>query len=374
MPAAEMSSGIALAALLLATIVPGVAQAPSIPSISRSDDGDWQSSAAPRCSSPLGTCDEQQYASDATKACCGCDNFADKGAGLACGLLTLTCLPCDELSREHCPVTCPPVCDQGGIDGMRCKLSVKTLDIGCESVATASACTRIPYIYLVLLAIVGVMMLFACFPKLCLPCKAVCCAGKCMVKLVQCVICKCGESEEERKAREKAARRARRAKRPRERPRKHRSDKNETFLVSVPRNMRAGQDIEFQSPEGFLHVMTIPAELDPSRCFQVSMPKRDTLGDDTEVDTEETLNPSYSSGDDRAAGWVQREHQGRPYYVNTATGERSWNRPSAPRAHDSGGGPSAGSAFPVGWVEREHQGRPYYVNTATGERSWNRPS
>lgn len=158
--------GASVGALLFATVVRGVSS--QVPSISRSDDGAWQSgTAAPRCSTLLATCDEAQYISDPTKACCGCDNFADKDAGLSCGIATMTCLPCDELAHEHCPVTCPPACDQGGIDGMRCKLSVKTLDIGCEHVATASACTRIPYLYLVLLAIVGVMLLFACFPKLC---------------------------------------------------------------------------------------------------------------------------------------------------------------------------------------------------------------
>ena len=29
------------------------------------------------------------------------------------------------------------------------------------------------------------------------------------------------------------------------------------------------------------------------------------------------------------AGWTQKEHRGRPYYVNAATGDRTWNPPTA---------------------------------------------
>ena len=276
-------------------VAPASAQGAALPSISRSDDGAWQASSGPACEASLGgliekSCDEAVYASDPTSACCGCDNFADKDAGLECGLATLVCMQCDDLAREHCPVTCPAVCNQGGVDGVRCKLVTKTLDIGCESLATASACMRIPYLYLVILAVVAVMMLFACFPKLCLPCQAACCLGKCVTKLCRCLrgcVCGGGESDEDREARERAARRARRAKRRKkkrgsgsgaeensEQRRQRRSQ--ETFMVAVPRGMRPGQEIEFTSPRGFEHRATIPDLTGDS--FRVTMPKRHTAG------------------------------------------------------------------------------------------------
>ena len=68
------------------------------------------------------------------------------------------------------------------------------------------------------------------------------------------------------------------------------------------------------------------------------------------------------------AGWVQREHRGRAYYVNTATRERTWTHPAEGREARR-----PQPQLPAGWVQRMHGGRPFYVNTATRERTWTRP-
>ena len=66
------------------------------------------------------------------------------------------------------------------------------------------------------------------------------------------------------------------------------------------------------------------------------------------------------------SGWTERSHNGRAFYVNTVTGERTWVRP------DDTGDDEAPS-LPSGWTERSHNGRAFYVNTVTGERTWVRP-
>eukprot|EP01043_Picozoa_sp_COSAG02_P028780 COSAG02_NODE_1761_length_11029_cov_46.691034_2_plen_1633_part_00 len=75
-------------------------------------------------------------------------------------------------------------------------------------------------------------------------------------------------------------------------------------------------------------------------------------------------------GDDDArslpSGWTERSHNGRAFYVNMVTGERTWVRP------DNMGDDDARS-LPSGWTERSHNGRAFYVNTVTGERTWVRP-
>ena len=67
------------------------------------------------------------------------------------------------------------------------------------------------------------------------------------------------------------------------------------------------------------------------------------------------------------SGWVQKEHNGRPYYVNASTRTKSWTRPSAAAA-------TAEPGLPAGWVRKEHNGRPYFVNTSTGVKTWTRPT
>ena len=80
----------------------------------------------------------------------------------------------------------------------------------------------------------------------------------------------------------------------------------------------------------------------------------------------------------------------RHFWVNKTTGESSWTDPAATGPtpsvrsqqarptqqappHGQGGGGVASSSLPQGWAEREHQGRAYFVNTTTGEKSWTRP-
>ena len=45
----------------------------------------------------------------------------------------------------------------------------------------------------------------------------------------------------------------------------------------------------------------------------------------------------------------------------------------APR-RELAGGMDVNKSLPAGWVEKEHNGRPYYVNASTGAKSWTRPS
>ncbi len=80
--------------------------------------------------------------------------------------------------------------------------------------------------------------------------------------------------------------------------------------------------------------------------------------------------------------WVQKESRslpGKVYWLNNSTGERSWKNPifrspspKSPREH-SGGAPGSSDA----WVVQESRRQPgkfYYLNTRTGQRSWNSPS
>ena len=70
-------------------------------------------------------------------------------------------------------------------------------------------------------------------------------------------------------------------------------------------------------------------------------------------------------------GWVAEwsAPDNRYYFVNTHTGERTWNRPGAPPPAD----PRAG--LPPGWVAEwdAPDNRWFYVNTQTGARQWDRP-
>ena len=70
-------------------------------------------------------------------------------------------------------------------------------------------------------------------------------------------------------------------------------------------------------------------------------------------------------------GWLAEwsAPDSRYYYVNTHTGERTWNRPGAPPPAD----PRVG--LPPGWVAEwdAPDKRWFYVNTHTGVRQWDRP-
>ncbi len=59
-------------------------------------------------------------------------------------------------------------------------------------------------------------------------------------------------------------------------------------------------------------------------------------------------------------GWVERSHNGRQFYVNTTTREKTWVHPAV--------------RLPDGWVERSHNGRPFYVNATTREKTWVHPA
>ena len=70
-------------------------------------------------------------------------------------------------------------------------------------------------------------------------------------------------------------------------------------------------------------------------------------------------------------GWVQKEHNGRPYFVNSSTGEKSWTRPAGGAA---AGGGQAQAQSP--WVEKyseQHQ-RPYWVHRETRKSVWTNPN
>ena len=70
-------------------------------------------------------------------------------------------------------------------------------------------------------------------------------------------------------------------------------------------------------------------------------------------------------------GWVQKEHNDRPYFVNSSTGEKSWTRPAGGGA---AGGGQAQAQSP--WVEKyseQHQ-RPYWVHRETRKSVWTNPN
>jgi hypothetical protein len=86
------------------------------------------------------------------------------------------------------------------------------------------------------------------------------------------------------------------------------------------------------------------------------------------------------------AGWIEKldPSNGRPYYVNAATGEKSWTRPAALAAIAVPQHPTAAAAIDrtaplqvnAGWIEKldPGSGRSYFVNSLSGEKSWTRPA
>ena len=58
------------------------------------------------------------------------------------------------------------------------------------------------------------------------------------------------------------------------------------------------------------------------------------------------------------------------YFKNTATGESSWERPTAPAA-----AAAAAASLPAGWTSGfTAEGYEYWTNTSTGEATWERPT
>lgn len=70
-----------------------------------------------------------------------------------------------------------------------------------------------------------------------------------------------------------------------------------------------------------------------------------------------SMENGSGKGDEVPAPWVKKQsdtHKGKVYYVNSKTGETSWQHPSV-------------------WVKKESTSNPgifYYVNKLTGETSW----
>ena len=65
---------------------------------------------------------------------------------------------------------------------------------------------------------------------------------------------------------------------------------------------------------------------------------------------------------------MQKEHNGRPYFVNTSTGVKTWTRPTEAA--------TGGQAGQQPWVKKhsaKHK-RPYWTNSETGERTWKDPA
>lgn len=63
--------------------------------------------------------------------------------------------------------------------------------------------------------------------------------------------------------------------------------------------------------------------------------------------------------------WVAKTHEGKTYYLNTETKERTWTKPAEFQSDASADGD---------WTEKKNaDGRSYFVNTKTGERVWNKP-
>ena len=68
------------------------------------------------------------------------------------------------------------------------------------------------------------------------------------------------------------------------------------------------------------------------------------------------------------SGWVeQRVADGRPYYVNASIGLTAWHCPSNAPA------PAPAPSLPANWIEQMHAGVPFYVNTITGQSTWDPP-
>ena len=72
-------------------------------------------------------------------------------------------------------------------------------------------------------------------------------------------------------------------------------------------------------------------------------------------------------------GWeAQQDAEGHTYYMNSATGETSWERPT-PMSRVIA---SAAASAPLkpGWIEAtDDEGNVYYIHSATGDTTWQRP-
>mmetsp|Transcript_8712 Transcript_8712/g.16665 ORF Transcript_8712/g.16665 Transcript_8712/m.16665 type:complete len:706 (-) Transcript_8712:344-2461(-) len=117
---------------------------------------------------------------------------------------------------------------------------------------------------------------------------------------------------------------------------------------------------------------------------------------DDNDDDDDNDNRDDDNNDDLPPGWIAvvDPDSGDTYYVNEATGETTWDRPSSPSNHasqsslhasqrsvnSSGHGTNASSDdkdehLPPGWlaVLDPDSGDHYYVNESTGETTWDRP-
>jgi hypothetical protein len=61
-------------------------------------------------------------------------------------------------------------------------------------------------------------------------------------------------------------------------------------------------------------------------------------------------------------GWVERSHNGRPFFVNASTREKTWTRPTTGHVR-----------LPDGRVEQSYRGEPVYINTRTQTRTRSHP-
>jgi len=118
--------------------------------------------------------------------------------------------------------------------------------------------------------------------------------------------------------------------------------------------------------------------------------------DDDNDDDDDNDNRDDDNNDDLPPGWIAvvDPDSGDTYYVNEATGETTWDRPSSPSNHasqsslhasqrsvnSSGHGTNASSddndeRLPPGWlaVLDPDSGDHYYVNESTGETTWDHP-
>ena len=82
--------------------------------------------------------------------------------------------------------------------------------------------------------------------------------------------------------------------------------------------------------------------------------------------------------DELPPGWEEAvdEATGDAYYVNAATGETSWERPSGASGAAGHAVVAAEGGLPPGWEEvfDEDSGGYFYFNAATSESTWDRPA